>query len=98
MKGNTMRAKGEGTVRKRPDGRWEARFTIGRDPKTGKQIQRSVYGDTQKEVVARLQENLGHYSAAFTLDTYGHVTESMKRESADRMEQFINSVKGKRIF
>ena len=27
---------------------WEARYTAGTDPKTGKQIQRSVYGKTQK--------------------------------------------------
>ena len=33
--------------------------------------------------------NLGHATAAFTLDVYGHVTEKMKRESAARMEAFI---------
>ena len=45
-------------------------------------------GDNIKTV----QENLGHATAAFTLDVYGHVTAQMKRESADRMEQFIKSV------
>ena len=30
--------------------------------------------------------------AAFTLDVYGHVTAQMRRESASRMEQFIQSV------
>lgn len=39
--------------------------------------------------IKTVQENLGHHSAAFTLSTYAHVTEQMKRESADRMEQFI---------
>lgn len=47
-------AKGGGTIRKRPDGRWEARYTLGIDPKTGKQIQKSVYGKTQKEVRQKL--------------------------------------------
>ena len=47
-------AKGGGTIRQRSDGRWEARFTVGRDPGTGKQIQRSVYGSTQKEVRQKL--------------------------------------------
>ena len=42
--------------------------------------------------VKTLQENLGHHSAAFTLDQYGHVTEQMRRESAARMEAFIQSV------
>ena len=40
-----------------------------------------------------LQENLGHHSAAFTLDMYGHVTMKMKRDSADRMERFIKDIK-----
>lgn len=42
--------------------------------------------------VKTVQENLGHFSAAFTLDVYGHVTEKMKLESANRMEQFIKSI------
>ena len=46
----TKGAKGGGTIRQRPDGLWEARYTLGIDPGTGKQIQKSVYGKTQKEV------------------------------------------------
>ena len=42
--------------------------------------------------VKTVQENLGHATAAFTLDVYGHVTEQMKTESANRMEAFIQSV------
>lgn len=49
-------AKGGGTIRQRPGGRWEARFTVGRDPGTGKQVQRSVYGSTQKEVRQKLAQ------------------------------------------
>ena len=56
MKSNTKNAKGSGTIRKRSDGRWEARYTTGIDPKTGKQIQKSVYGKTQKEVRQKLTE------------------------------------------
>ena len=43
--------------------------------------------------IKTVQENLGHYTAAFTLDVYGHVTEKMKRESAERMDAFIKGVK-----
>lgn len=43
--------------------------------------------------IKTVQENLGHHTAAFTLDVYGHVTEQMKKDSAARMETFINSVK-----
>jgi integrase len=49
-------AKGGGTIRQRPDGTWEGRFTVGRDPGTGKQIQRSAYGKTQKEVRIKLSQ------------------------------------------
>jgi integrase len=44
--------------------------------------------------VKTVQENLGHHAAAFTLDKYGHVTERMKKESANRMEQFIKGLNG----
>ena len=50
----TRNAQGSGTIRQRKDGRWEARFTVGRDSGTGKQIQRSVYGATQREVRQKL--------------------------------------------
>lgn len=45
-------------------------------------------GDDIKSV----QGNLGHASAAFTLDRYGHFTERMKQDSAARMEDFIKGV------
>lgn len=43
--------------------------------------------------VKTVQENLGHHTAAFTLDVYGHVTEQMKKESAARMDAFIAGIK-----
>ena len=49
-------AKGAGLIRKRPDGRWEGRCTLGYDPKTGKQQQKYVYGKTQKEVRQKLTQ------------------------------------------
>ncbi len=47
-------AQGNGTIRQRPDGTWEARYVVGRDPGTGKQLRKSVYGKTQKEVRQKL--------------------------------------------
>ena len=44
--------------------------------------------------IKTVQSNLGHATAAFTLDVYGHVTDKMKQESASRMETFIQSVSG----
>ena len=43
--------------------------------------------------IKTVQGNLGHATASFTLDVYGHVTDQMKRESADRMQQYIDSLK-----
>lgn len=56
-------AAGAGTIRKKTVIRsgkqytyWEARYTAGTDPGTGRQIQRSITGKTQKEVAQRLRE------------------------------------------
>jgi len=49
-------AQGSGTIRQRPDGRWEARYTVGRNPGTGRQLQKSVYGDTQAEARKKLAQ------------------------------------------
>lgn len=55
-------AKGSGTIRKKtvtrngkPYTYWEARITTGRDPGTGRQLQRSFTGKTQKEVAEKLR-------------------------------------------
>lgn len=41
------RANGEGNIRKRKDGRWEGRYTVGHDPETGKAIIKNVLSKTQ---------------------------------------------------
>ena len=55
-------ANGTGTIRKKTVTRngkkyeyWEARYTEGADPGTGKQVQRSITGKTQKEVAQKLK-------------------------------------------
>lgn len=57
-KNKNPRANGEGSIRQRPDGRWEARYTAGVNPSTGKQITRSIYGKTQGEVKTKLRDTL----------------------------------------
>lgn len=49
------RANGEGNIRKRSDGRWEGRYTVGYDPETGKQKFKNVLGKTQTEVKEKLK-------------------------------------------
>ena len=66
-------AAGTGTIRKKTIIRggkeytyWEARYTTGYDPGTGKQIQRSISGKAQKEVAKKLKEA----TAAIDAGTY----------------------------
>ncbi|MCR1906107.1 site-specific integrase [Intestinimonas butyriciproducens] len=62
----TRNAQGAGSLRQRADGTWEARYTVGRDPGTGKQIRKSVYGKTQKEA----RQKLAQAVAALDTGTY----------------------------
>lgn len=66
-------AAGSGTIRKKTVTRkgkkytfWEARYTVGTDPGTGRQIQRSISGKTQKEVAQKLKA----VTAAIDAGTY----------------------------
>ena len=49
------RANGEGSIRKRKDGRWEGRYTAGHDLETGRAIYKNVLGRTQAEVKEKLK-------------------------------------------
>lgn len=42
--------------------------------------------------IKTVQENLGHATAAFTLDIYAHATQNMKQASASRMEKYIKQI------
>lgn len=57
------RANGEGSIRKRADGRWEARYV---SPKDGKQ--RSVYGKTQRDVRQKLTQIMGEIDGGSYVD------------------------------
>lgn len=61
------RANGEGSIRKRPDGRWEGRYTAGRDPGTGKTVYKNVLGKTQAEVKAKLKQAIQESTEVDTL-------------------------------
>lgn len=54
------RPSGDGMVRKRDDGRWEGRIVIGHKD-NGDSIFRYVYADTQKELTAKLRQNIDAY-------------------------------------
>lgn len=54
------RPSGDGMVRKREDGRWEGRIVIGHK-ENGDSIFRYIYANTQKELTAKLRQNIDAY-------------------------------------
>jgi Site-specific recombinase XerD len=80
-------AQGNGTIRQRPDGRWEARYVTGYDAGTGKQIRKSVYGSTQKEVRQKLN------AAVKALDD-GTYTEPSKMTVSQWLDIWLASYMG----
>lgn len=57
------RADGEGTVRKRADGRWEGTIVVGHK-KDGTTIRKSVFAKTQKELLPKLRRLADNYRGA----------------------------------
>lgn len=76
------RAAGEGLLRKRSDGRWEARMPTKIDPLTGKQKFKSFYGHSQAEAKAKRDE----YLTAVRTDTY---VEPKKTLLGDYMKKWL---------
>lgn len=58
MPAKKRRDAGSGTIRQRADGKWEGRYTVGYHPETGRQIMRSVYAKTKREVREKLNKTL----------------------------------------
>lgn len=94
-------AQGAGTIRKKTVTRngkeytyWEARITVGRDPGTGKQVQRSFSGKTQKEVREKMQ------AAAVAVNT-GTYTEPSRLTVGQWLEiwskEYLGSVKPRTV-
>jgi integrase len=52
------RGNNEPPITRRPDGRWMAQVTIGRDPATGKPKRATFYGKTRQEVAEKLTKAL----------------------------------------
>ena len=52
------RGRGEGSIRRRADGRWEARVDLGWID--GKRVRKSIFGRTRREVADRLPKALEH--------------------------------------
>lgn len=76
--------KGSGSIRLRSDGRWEARYTLGFDKLSGKQIQKSIYGKTKAEVSKKLRKILSDVDS-------GKYSEPSKMPLSEWLEEWINT-------
>lgn len=77
-------ANGTGHTYQRKDGRWEAKVTTGYDPATGKQLFRSIYGKTQKEVEQKKRQLL-------TQLENGTFTQPQKITVAEWMKEWLST-------
>lgn len=62
-----IRGQGEGNIRQRKDGSWEARYSLGVDA-NGKQIRKSIYGKSRQEVSKRLTKILNEINMNVYID------------------------------
>ena len=75
------RPSGDGMVRKRDDGRWEGRIVIGHK-ENGDSIFRYLYAGTQKELTAKLRQNIDIYQGV-------DLTEQSRMTLAEWLEQWL---------
>src|SRR5262245_55825451 len=59
------RGNNEGSITRRPDGRWMQQLTQGRDPTTGKPKRATFYGKTRQEVAEKLTKALREKQGTF---------------------------------
>ncbi len=78
------RPSGDGMVRKREDGRWEGRIVIGHKA-NGDSIFRYIYADTQKELTAKLRQNIDIYQGI-------DLTEQSRMTLAEWLNQWLEQM------
>ena len=78
------RPAGDGMVRKRDDGRWEGRIVVGHK-ENGDSIFRYIYADTQKELTAKLRQNIDIYQGI-------DLTEQSRMALAEWLEQWLGQM------
>ena len=78
------RPSGDGMVRKREDGRWEGRIVVGHK-ENGDSIFRYIYAGTQKELTAKLRQNIDAYQGI-------DLTEQSKITLSEWLERWLEQM------
>ena len=76
------RPSGDGMVRRRDDGRWEGRIVVGHK-ENGDSIFRYIYADTQKELTAKLHQNIQAYQGV-------ELTEQSKMSLSEWLDTWLD--------
>ena len=78
------RPSGDGMVRKREDGRWEGRIVVGHK-ENGDPIFRYIYASTQKELTAKLRQNINAYQGV-------DLTEESKMTLSEWLDRWLEQM------
>ena len=78
------RPSGDGMVRKREDSRWEGRIVVGHKD-NGDSIFRYIYADTQKELTAKLRQNIDAYQGV-------ELTEDSRMTLAEWLDRWLEQM------
>ena len=78
------RPSGDGMVRKQEDGRWEGRIVVGHK-ENGDSIFRYIYANTQKELTAKLHQNIDAYQGI-------NLTEQSKMTLSEWLERWLEQM------
>ena len=78
------RPSGDGMVRKREDGRWEGRIVVGHK-ENGDSIFRYIYADNQKELTAKLRQNIDAYQGV-------DLTEDCRMTLAEWLDRWLEQM------
>ena len=78
------RPSGDGMVRKREDGRWEGRIVIGHK-ENGDSIFRYIYASTQKDLTAKLRQNIDIYQGV-------DLTEECKMTLSEWLDRWLEQI------
>ena len=78
------RPSGDGMVRKREDGRWEGRIVVGHKA-NGDSIFRYIYADNQKELTAKLRQNIDAYQGV-------DLTEDCRMTLAEWLDRWLEQM------
>ena len=78
------RPSGDGMVRKKEDGRWEGRIVIGHK-ENGDSIFRYIYAPTQKELTAKLRQEITAYQGV-------DLTEDSKLTLSEWLDYWLDTI------